>query len=169
MHNGYEISQIYEEEQAYEGKKTFVTTDGKGKIIGTIRVIKWNYKDILPIQKIFNINPIDLILDDVYGIYHIGRFAISKERNHSVNTFKTLMMLAIDEVVKEEKSFAIAECDAKLLRIINRLGIETIILSESVNYIGSETIPILLSYSGLLNFYNNNIYLLNKLNKSVVL
>ncbi|MDY3547828.1 hypothetical protein PG291_04345 [Riemerella anatipestifer] len=164
-----EINQICVEEQTYEGKKAFITTDDKGRISGTIRVIKWNYRDILPIQKIFNINPIDLILDDVYGIYHIGRFAISREENNSINTFKTLMMLAIAEVIKEEKSFAIAECDAKLLKTINRLGMGAITLSESVNYLGSETIPILLSYGGLLNFYNNNMYLLNKLNKSVVL
>lgn len=159
-----EIDKIYTEEQSYEGKKTFVSTDENGEINGTIRVIKWNYKDILPIQKIFNINPIALMLNGVYGVYHIGRFAIKKE-NHSIRTFKTLMTLAIEEVLKEEKSFAIAECDAKLLKTLNVLGIGFIRLSESMNYLGSETIPVLLPYDGLNNFYNNNVYLLKRLTK----
>lgn len=163
-----EIDKIYTEEQSYEGKRTFVSTDENGEINGTIRVIKWNYKDTLPIQKIFNINPIDLMLKDVYGVYHIGRFAIKKE-NNSIRTFKTLMTLAIEEVLKEEKSFAIAECDAKLLKILNVLGIGFIRLSEAMNYLGSETIPILLPYDGLKSFYNNNVDLLKRLHKSVVL
>ncbi|WP_018676035.1 hypothetical protein [Riemerella columbina] len=164
-----EINEIHNEEQSYEGKKTFVFTDDKGNINGTIRVLKWNYKDILPIQKIFKINPVDLMLDDVYGVYHIGRFAIKKEGNHSIITFKTLMMLAINEVLKEKKSFVLAECDTKLLKLLNRLGIETIKLSEAVSYLGSETIPVLLLQEGLKKFYNNNIKLLNKLHYSVVL
>lgn len=163
-----EINQIHREEHAYEGKKTFVYKDETGEINGTIRVIKWNYKDVLPIQKIFNINPIDLMLDDVYGVYHIGRFAI-KKGNHSIRIFKTMMMLVISEVLKEQKSFAVAECDAKLLKTLDRLGIKAIKLSESVNYLGSETIPVLLPYKGLKNFHNNNMELLNSLHKSVVL
>ncbi|WOC52766.1 hypothetical protein BPO_2119 [Bergeyella porcorum] len=148
-----EIDKIYTEEQSYDGKKTFISIDENGEINGAIRVIKWNYKDILPIQKIFNINPIDLMLNDGYGVYHIGRFAIRKEK-HSIRTFKTLMMLAIEEVLKEEKSFAIAECDAKLLKTLKILGVEIIRLSESASYLGSETIPVLLPYDGLKNFYN---------------
>lgn len=161
-----EVSQIYEEEKNYQNSKIFVSFDYSKQIMGTIRVIKWNNKDILPVQKLFGINPIHFVKNTSCSIWHIGRLAIKKGTNN--NIFKSLLVTAIAEVCQNENSIAIAECDVKLLKILKILGIEPIILGDSINYLGSETIPVLFSYEPLKNFldkYNSAI----KLPQSVVL
>jgi hypothetical protein len=70
--------------------------------------------------------------------------------------FKKLMVHAVTPICKEKDSVAFAECDSKLLRIINFLGIETRVIGKSVNYLGSETIPISISAQGLSRFYHKN-------------
>lgn len=161
-----EVGEVYEEENNYQNSKIFVSLDSSGQMIGTIRVIKWNNTDILPVQKLFNINPIYLVRNTSYNIWHIGRLAIKKGADN--NIFKSLLVTAIAEVCQNENSIAIAECDAKLLRILKILGIEPVILGDSINYLGSETIPVLFPYETLKNFldkYNSTI----KLPQSVVL
>lgn len=74
--------------------------------------------------------------------------------------FKTLMTFAISEVCKNENSIALAECDIKLLRILRLLGIEAKALADPIYYLGSETIPVLLSYKGLKRFLDKNYYLI---------
>ena len=88
-------------------------------------------------------------------IYHIGRFAIKKDVR-DITLLKKLMMYAIAPVCKHEGNVAFAECDSKLLRILRLMGIYATVLGESVDYLGSETIPIALSYDGLIDFYNKN-------------
>lgn len=161
-----EVGEVYEEENNYQNSKIFVSLDSSRQMIGTIRVIKWNNTDILPVQKLFNINPIHLVRNTSYNIWHIGRLAIKKGADN--NIFKSLLVTAIAEVCQNENSIAIAECDAKLLRILKILGIEPVILGDSINYLGSETIPVLFPYETLKNFldkYNSTI----KLPQSVVL
>ena len=55
----------------------------------------------------------------------------------------------------------IAETDSKLLKVMNTLGIETVRLGHSINYLASETIPVYSSKNGLLLFYNHyeNLYI----------
>lgn len=145
-----EVIEMYEEDRKYENSKIFVSLDSSEQIVGTIRVIKWNYTDVLPIHKLFNINPINFITNTSYNIWHIGRFAIKKGVNNHV--FKSLLVSAIKEVCQEESSIAFAECDAKLLRVLKILGIEPIVLGDSIHYLGSETIPVLFTYKTLKSF-----------------
>ena len=51
---------------------------------------------------------------------------------------------------------------ANCLRILSLLGIKTNIIGDSINYLGSETIPIAMTYHGLINFFNKNKYLITK-------
>lgn len=151
------IRSISMEEMTYQrNAEIFVYKDYSGNILGSIRVLKWNYIDVLPIQKIFNINPL-LVLGDLLlnSIWHIGRFAINKEVS-DVNLFKKLMICAITPVCKHEGNIAFAECDSKLLRILTLLGIKATIVGDPVSYLGSETIPISMTYDGLIGFYNKN-------------
>lgn len=152
-----DIQSIYSEEMNYlSNSEIFVAKDYSGDILGSIRVLKWNYIDSLPLQNIFGINPLLAIGDiKLNNIWHIGRFAIRKEYK-DINLFKKLMVCAISPICKEEGNIAFAECDSKLLRILNLLGIETKVIGESINYLGSETIPISMTYGGLINFYNKN-------------
>ncbi|MBL4605355.1 MAG: hypothetical protein JKY02_06790 [Flavobacteriaceae bacterium] len=161
-----DINSIYKEELTfYENSEGFTAKDYFGFILGTIRVLKWNYIDVLPLQKIFGINPLLVINKPcINNIYHIGRFAIRKGVR-DINLFKQLMICAITPVCKSNGNIAFAECDSKLLRILNLLGIKTTTIGKPVNYLGSETIPIAMTYDGLINFYNKNKHLVeNDLN-----
>lgn len=156
-----EIEEVYLEERKLSNSKVFVARDNNYSIVGSIRVLKWNQTDILPIQKLFNIDISELIQNGDRSIWHIGRFAIKKGIDKAgFNVFKTLMTCAINEVCRNKNSFALAECDAKLLRILKLLGIEVITLANSIDYLGSETIPVLLPHTGLKKFLDQNSHLL---------
>ncbi len=156
-----DINSIYKEELHFKDSEVYISRDHSGLIFGAIRVLKWNFIDVLPLQKIFGINPLLVIhKPNINDIYHIGRFAI-KKNVRDINLFKQLMVCAITSICKHKNNIAFAECDSKLLRILNLLGIQTTVIGESVNYLGSETIPIVMTYDGLIGFYNNNRHLVN--------
>lgn len=156
-----EVDDIYLQELKLDNSKIFISTDQYHSIVGSIRVSKWNGRDVLPMQKLFNINIGSLRQNNNYSVWHIGRFAIKKGIDKTgFNVFKTLMVCAINEVCQNEDCFALAECDAKLLRVLKLLGIEAITLADSIDYLGSETIPVLLTYTGLKKFLDNNRHLL---------
>ncbi|CAM3963871.1 MULTISPECIES: hypothetical protein [Flavobacterium] len=156
---GYEndVMEIYLEEMNYiNNSEIFVTRDSSGNILGSIRVLKWDYVSTLPLQKIFDINPLSVIGDiQLNDIWHIGRFAINKEVS-DVNLFKKLMVCAISPICQYKGNIAFAECDSKLLRVLRLLGIKANVIGESIDYLGSETIPVSMSYDGLIEFYNAN-------------
>lgn len=163
-----DINDIYKEElKFYENSEVYATKDYSGSILGAIRILKWNYIDVLPLQKIFGINPLlALNTANINDIYHIGRFAVKKEVR-DINLFKRLLVCVGELISTHKGNVAFAECDRKLLRILNLLGVKTTIVGESVNYLGSETIPIAMTYDGIIGFYNKNKYLLdNNIKKS---
>lgn len=158
-----EIDAVYQEELLYADCSTiFAVRDVVDRIIGSIRVFKWDRKQALPIQKIFGINPLTAIHpEEDCSYWHIGRFAIDSFAGiPTITLFKQLMVFAVHPIVCDEESYMIAETDSKLLRIMNALGIETVQLGESLNYLASETIPICSSKNGLLIFYHHykNLY-----------
>lgn len=69
------------------------------------------------------------------------------------------MLYAINPILYTNDSYMIAECDSKLLRTINKLGIDTTELASSTYYLGSETIPVYSTQQGLNRFYNRYNYL----------
>ncbi len=160
--SGYEedIACIYNEEKAfYKDSEVYVTKDNLGTINGAIRVLKWNYTDVLPLQKIFGINPFLVINNpNVNAIYHIGRFAIKQELR-DISLLKQLMVCAISPICKHRENIAFAECDSKLLRTLRLLGIKVTEIGASVHYLGSETVPIVMDYRGLISFYSKYKYL----------
>lgn len=156
-YNRNEINEILkEEERFFENAQVYAEKDILGNINGAIRILKWNRRDVLPIKKIFNIDPhLWLENNPQIEIYHIGRFAIKKEIR-DINLFKKLMVCAIAPVCERNHNIAFAEIDAKLLRVLNLLGIKTVTIGNSINYLGSETIPVSMSQEGLLGFFNKN-------------
>lgn len=157
-----DLLEIYNEEMKFfNNSNIFISRNSKNEINGSIRVLNWNYKDILPIEKIFKIKPLDIIQkNSIKYIWHIGRFAIKKNIT-DISLFKKLMVAALTPVCKHENSVVFAECDSKLLRIMNILGIQTIQVGEPINYLGSETIPIHMYFEGLISFYKKHEYLLS--------
>lgn len=155
-----DVEEIYNEElQFFDASQTFVAKSAQGEIEGSIRVLRWNYQSVLPIQKIFGINPIEIAgMSPMKHIYHIGRFAIKKEAS-DVQLFKKLMVCAIAPICARENAVAFAEIDSKLLRVLRALGIKATVVGESVDYLGSETIPVCMSHEGLISFYERNKHL----------
>lgn len=152
-----DVKSICEEEMHYlNNSEIYVSKNDSGDILGSIRVLKWNFIDVLPIQKIFGINPLNVIGDiELNDIFHIGRFAIKKEGS-DIHLFKQLMICAISPICKNKGNVVFAECDSKLLRILTLLGIKATVVGDSIDYLGSETIPICMTCDGLINFYNAN-------------
>lgn len=150
------IKSVYLEEQAFSSESQIYTVEDKREnIIGCIRVMKWNKTDLLPVQKLFNINPLNSIECSYNSTYwHVGRFAVdSRMEIRAVTLFKQLMMYAIYPIYQEPDGYMIAECDSKLLRVMNLLGIKTVNLGKSICYLGSETIPVYADKKGLSAFY----------------
>lgn len=163
-----DVNRIYQEEvNFYKNAETYICKDKQGAINGAIRVLKWNYTDVLPLQKIFGINPyLAINTPDVNAVYHIGRFAI-RQGARDINLLKQLMVCAIKPICMHKNNIAFAECDSKLLRTLNLLGINTTVIGKPVTYLGSETIPIIMNYQGLITFYNKNVHLVNTIPKSI--
>ncbi|WP_289073886.1 hypothetical protein [uncultured Bacteroides sp.] len=158
-----EINTVYNEELQYiDNSIIFIVRNNAGNILGSIRVFKWDRKKILPMQKIFGINPLVTIHSESdYTYWHIGRFAIDSFTGiPTITLFKQLMIYAVHPIVSEGRSYMIAETDSKLLKVMNVLGIETKCLGDSIYYLASETIPIYSSKQGLLGFYTHyqNLY-----------
>lgn len=158
-----EIYSIYQEELQYiDSSIIFIVRNAIGRIIGSIRVFKWDRKTILPLEKIFGINPLMAIHSESdYSYWHIGRFAVDSFAGiPTITLFKQLMVYAVHPIVCDTKSYMIAETDSKLLKVMNALGIETIQMGQSINYLASETVPICSSKNGLMFFYKHyeNLY-----------
>lgn len=151
-----EIDSIYQEELSYADRSTyFIVLDRDGKMIGSIRVFKWDKITPTPMQKVFHISPLEKVEYTAQtSFWHIGRFAIDSASGFStVKMFKQLMTLAIAPILHDEDSYMIAETDSHLLRVMNALGIETRQIGKPLIYLASETIPICSSKSGLTKFY----------------
>jgi len=152
-----EIDNIYDDEVIYSPNALYyVVIDKGGKMIGSIRTFKWNKFIKTPMEKIFNISPLEKVKNSsTSSFWHIGRFAINSKAGFStIKLFKQLMILAITPIVNDNESYMFAETDSHLLRVMNSLGIETIQLGKSETYLASETIPICSSRKGLLPFYS---------------
>lgn len=152
-----ETDLVYQEELLYaDTSMAFLVRNPQGNTIGSIRIFKWDRRRLLPIQKLFGINPLTSICSEYeYSYWHIGRFAIDSFSGISTLTlFKQLMVFAIHPVVQTEQSYMIAETDSKLLKVMNALGIQTTRLGKSLNYLASETIPVCSSREDLSPFYN---------------
>ena len=84
-----------------------------------------------------------------------------------MNLFKKLLVCVAKSICNHDGNVAFAECDSKLLRILKLLGVKAMAIGESVNYLGSETIPIAMTYDGIIDFYKKNKHLLeNNLNET---
>ena len=153
-----EIDAVYQEEKKFAStSQLYIAENSDGKMIGCIRVAKWDLVNELPIKRIFNIDPLERInnIEPTSSVWHVGRFAVDSHAGIStISLFKQLMIYAITPICKEVGSYMVAECDCKLLRVMELLEIETIRLGDGIHYLGSETIPVYATREGLLNFFH---------------
>lgn len=149
------------EEKKYVNSQIFVAMSDS-IICGSIRIFQKTVTQILPIEKIFNINVEDLVGAGT-PIYHIGRFAVSKGADkRGFHIFKTLIALALQVAQQGQGGIVFAECDVKLLRTIRLLGIEAESIGAPILYLGSETVPIKLPWAGYQVFLEKNKNVLNR-------
>lgn len=152
-----DIMTVYNEEKAlYSDTSNIYIARYNHKIIGSIRVFKWDREKELPIEKMYGINPLEAISHEKYAEYwHIGRFAIAKDSGISTLTlFKRLMALAVKPIVEDKYSYMIAEIDSKLLKVMKVLGFGTRQIGKSIDYLTSETVPVCSSKRGIKGFFS---------------
>lgn len=153
-----EINEIYKSEIKYFKNSLFYALkDNDDKVIGTIRVMKWDGNSILPIQKDFCVN-LEKIGKMGRTVWHVGRFAVhSNIKSFRINImFKTLLYHAIAPICESGNNIMLAECDRKLLLTLRRLHIDIKEIGKSMVYLGSETCPIFSDTKGLTPFLDEN-------------
>ena len=158
-----DIANVTKEELALYSDNTYIyiARDNQGKMLGSIRAFLWNRQSVLPLEKIYGINPLEAIHSDLkFNYWHVGRFAIDSDSGISTFTlFKRLMALAVQPIVGDSNSYMIAEIDRKLLKVMNVLGFVTNQLGDSIYYLTSETVPICSSKQDIMGFYSKYSYL----------
>ena len=94
----HEIPSVYREELSYSARShILVATTVDDQIIGSIRLMKWDRKQRLPIQTYFHLPSFThLPPNDKAAIWHIGRFAINSDANCGLILFKTAYALCHD-------------------------------------------------------------------------
>lgn len=162
---GQDIKYALSKEISYFKNAVYYAILHKSQVVGTIRTMVWDRKATLPINEIFgfSLNAIRKFgIDSNTTYWHVGRFAIDNTISTSLNIrlFKMLMVYAIQPICKQKNSVMIAECDSRLLAVMNKLGIEAKAIGPSVNYLGSETIPVVATRENLLSYYERNKQLL---------
>lgn len=148
-----EIKSLYEEDLAlFDNSKIFIAKE-RSTIVGSVKVTLWDENQTLPIEKLFNIKIKNILpIGENMHIWHVGRFAITKE--HGLLLLKELLVRAISLICDDADSIMVAECDAKFVRVLNLMGIQTKALAGPIYYLGSETIPIYATNEWLSNFLN---------------
>jgi hypothetical protein len=155
-----EVKQLYQEDISLFEHSIYYTANLGRKIIGSVKVTLWDGEVMLPIEKLFGISCRQLA--SYYNkryIWHVGRLAISKKDNPSgISLLMRLLTLAIGHICEHAGSLMIAECDKKLLRVLNLLNIQVKDLGEGIIYLGSETIPVYATDELLAAFLYKNPY-----------
>lgn len=146
-----QIDFLFHEDLAVFEDSSFFVAYKDSVIIGSVKITLWDEKVELPIEKLFKINIKNIAENLGYRhIWHVGRFAITK--NNGFSLFKKLLVKAISTICDTENSLMVAECDKKLIKGLNILGVETKNLGSSIFYLGSETIPIYSTHEWLREF-----------------
>lgn len=155
-------SVLVEEDAFFEYSSTIVAKNKFGCVVGAIRITNWNNNPhMLPLTKIFGdgiVNPQEL-LNSYHHLWHVGRFAIKQEYGNTGKLFKLLMLYAISPIFQYSQGVLLAEADEKLLRVMKALRIDAHPLSQGKEYIGSMTIPMMVTKEGLTEFMLRNIFM----------
>ena len=128
------------------------------EIVGSVKITRWSENSLLPIQKLFDIDPSMFINKGFKSVWHIGRFAISKSEKDGAKLLKNLIAIAVYPVCKAPNSIMLAECDSKFVRVLNLIGVRTEQLAQGIDYLGSETLPVYSTQEWLESFLNKSSY-----------
>lgn len=164
----YEFESALKEDLHYSKcSNIYAICNRQNKLIGVIRAMEWNWKDMLPIEKDFNVNLADFLSPLSIlpkKVWHIGRFAIDQQefisnqelRARRITILKVLLYCAFKHVADDKDSIAIAECDSKLFEKLRLFNICSEKLGEPKIYFGSLTVPIYNTSAGVKEFVELN-------------
>ncbi len=144
-----EIAKILESErEIFKHSCFYMATTMDGQIIGTLRVLISNSSDI--------VLPDNVKHNSIHKVCHVGRFAIDKNNGDNLGNelFRHLVLLAFSHVCKHVDNILIAECDIKLHRVLQLMGIDIVKIGPSFLCLGSETIPVYAPYTSIIQYYS---------------
>src|SRR5690242_9137606 len=128
----------------YDNSVYYVLRDcTEHKIYGSIKTTLWDRTTILPMEKLFDIGIQDILIPGYPNVWHVGRFVISRKiPADRICILKKMLYHAFYPVYAIGAGIILAECDKKLTITLKKMGINSFILGESIEYICSETLPI---------------------------
>jgi len=155
-----EIISVYKEDLSLFNSSIYYAAITEFGIVGSVKITLWDKETVLPLQKLFNVS-LETIscVNEGTRFWHVGRLAISRNgHKEGVALLKKLLTLAIVNICSYSNGIMVAECDSKLLRGLNMMGIKTKTLAPSIEYLGSETIPVYATHEWLSSFLLKNDY-----------
>lgn len=158
------LSILLEEKSHFKYSSIIVATDTLGNLIGSIRVMKWNDNpNPIAMTTLFENDLVnkESLINAYQHVWHVGRFAICKGCKEQMTLFRLLMVYAISPIFNYNNGVLLAEVDEKLLRIMRLLKINAFTLGEGVEYLGSMTIPVMITKEGLRLFLLENMNLVS--------
>ena len=150
------IHTLYQEDLAIFDDSYFYVAMKGDKIIGSVKVTRWDGMSPLPVERLFNI---DMTRFEMQQVWHVGRFAISWEEKAGARLLRKLITLAIYPICMEEDALMVAECDSKFVRGMEMMGIKTAALGMGKYYLGSLTLPIYAEREWLKEYLDKSPYL----------
>lgn len=154
-----ELDHLLREDTAFYGSSLYyILRDVKEhQIYGSIKTTYWDKNTPLPIEKLFNVHPETLIVPEITNYWHIGRFVISQKiPKDRISILKKMLFNAFFPVYSLGKGLIVAECDKKLTITLDKLGIRSCALGNSIEYICSETLPIYIRSEWLNGFITSH-------------
>ena len=154
------ISVLEEEKKHFEYSISIVVRNQTGTIVGAIRVMKWDEDpNEITLTKLFGADIVSKsnLLANYKHVWHVGRFAVCKDCEEKVNLFRLLMVYAISPIFQYEDGVLLAEIDERLLRVMRLMKIQAEDLTRGVEYLGSVTIPVMITKLGLQDFLLENL------------
>jgi hypothetical protein len=154
-----ELEYLLKEDIAfYDNSIYYVLRDcTEHKIYGSIKTTFWDKTTTLPMEKLFHINIQDILIPAYLNVWHVGRFVISgKIPGDRISILKKMLYKAFYPVYAIGAGIILAECDKKLTITLKKMGIDSFILGESIEYICSETLPIYIRSEWLESYISSN-------------
>jgi hypothetical protein len=152
-----------EEDESYSNAFFYMIKDESGNALGTSMICCCEEGEDTPMQKEFGIKMQDITKKypfNVNRIWYMGRFAIHGGRvstNPDLSKKRTMMyrlllQAAFRHVVENDNDVVMAECDSRLYRNLNLIGVKPDAITEGKMVMGSVAIPIMSTGSRLRFF-----------------
>ncbi len=139
------------------------------EIMATVRLTRWKPGMTLPIEYEFGENVQDLVNSlspTPSEVWHAGRLSIDKQKlsargfpkSHSYRLLRDITAYCVQLVQPDQTVILISEADELAAKIYRKMGVRLEAIADSVDYLGSTTVPVLMRTEDLKqsNWMNQN-------------